>query len=322
MIPRSPSLCLPLLCLLFATGAVHAQVQIGRELVRLDAGKNLIHDIAINGNVATTITFPEKITLLTGFGLVTDPAAVNQMTTSKVAVVHYENVLGDTLVVRQVKPGEPCHATVRTARNIYLLRFTPAAEAYLAVIVSPPMERGPTSEVTPEKITDSRIKFDSEELVGMLSKARNRKALQVLNPGLYNGWQERNNLDMTTAQKDLVSTIYEIQRNPAKDLTIFRCWITNKGATDYDFDPAGTHIRVGNRSYDAQLVDCANTIPAGQRAAMDIILQGGPGGGREGISIHQDFRVELPEAGRANLLLPDPNFRGTIGTIDPFLSGK
>lgn len=321
MIPRLFSLCLPFLCLL-AAGAAHAQVQAGREMVRLDPGKNLVHDIAINGNVATTITFPEKITLLTGFGLVTDPASEKHLTNSKVAVVHYENVLGDTLVVRQVRTGEPCHATVRTARNIYLLRFTPAPEAYLAVIVSPPMERGPTAEVGPEKVADSRIKFDSEELVGMLSKARNRKALQVLNPGLYAGWIERNNLDMTTAQKDLVSTIYEIQRNPTKDLTIFRCWITNKGATDYDFDPAGTHIRVGNRSYDAQLVDCANTIPSGQRAAMDIILQGGPGGGREGLSINQDFRVELPEAGRANLLLPDPNFRGSVGSIDPFLSGK
>lgn len=321
MIPRLSRLCLLLLCLL-AAGAAHAQVQMGRELVRLNAGKNLVHDIAINGNVATTITFPEKITLLTGFGLVTDPASEKHLTASKVAVVHYENVLGDTLVVRQVRTGEPCHATVRTARNIYLLRFTPAQEAYLAVIVSPPTERGPVSEIDPEKIVDSRIKFDSEELVGMLSKARNRKALQVLNPGLYNGWQERNNLEMTTAQKDLVSTIYEIQRNPAKDLTIFRCTITNKGATDYDFEPASTRIRVGNRSYDAQLVDCANTIPAGQRAAMDIILQGGPGGGREALSIHQDFRVELPEAGRANLLLPDPNFRGSVGSIDPFLSGK
>ncbi|MGV3660965.1 MAG: hypothetical protein ACO1TE_12320 [Prosthecobacter sp.] len=319
MIPRSPGLLLSLLCLLLAgAGAAHAQVQPGRELVRLDP-KNLVHEIAINANVATTITFPEKLSLLTGFGLVTDPAQALSMSATKVAAVHYENVIGDTLVVRLVKPGEPCHATVRTSRNIYLLRFTPAEEANLAVIVSPPLEKNAAAEIPPEKITDSRIKYDSEELVGMLSKARNRKALQSLNPGLYNGWQERNNLDMTTAQKDLVSTIYEIQRNPAKDLTIFRCWITNKGNEDYDFDPAGTHIRVGNRSYDAQLVDCAHTVPAGQRVAMDVILQGGPGGGREGLSIHQDFRVELPEPGRRNLLLPDPGF---LGNIDPFIGGK
>lgn len=152
----------------------------------------------------------------------------------------------------------------------------------------------------------------------MLSKARNRKALQVLNPGLYTGWQERNSLDMTTTQGELVSTIYEIQRNPVKDLTIFRAWIINKGAAPYEFEPSGTRIRVGGRSYDAQLVDCANVIAAGQRTAMDVVIQGGPGGGREGIAINQDFRLELPVAGRRNPLLPEPDFR----PMDPYLSGK
>lgn len=293
------------LLMFLLAGKTFAQVQAGRELIRLDP-KNHLHDIAINASVATTITFPEKISLLTGYGLVTDPGQVGQMSTAKVSIVHYENVAGDTLVVRLIKPGEPCHATVRTTRSIYLLRFNAADEANLAILVSPPAQTSAAVEVTPDKVVDGRIKYSAEELVGMLSKARNRKALQPLNPGLFNGWLERNGLDMTSSQKDMVTTIYEIQRNPAKDLTVFRCWITNKGATPFEFEPMGTKIRVGGRSYDTQLVDCANTIESGQRQALDIILQGGPGGTREGLSIQQDFRVELPEPGRAApLLLPE-----------------
>lgn len=291
------------LCLLLAAVTADAQVHPGRELVRLDP-KNHVHDIDINTNVATTITFPEKISLLTGYGLVTDPGKMNQMTNSKVATVHYESVAGDTLVVRLIKPGEPCHATVRTTRSMYLLRFNAADEANLAVLVSPPVQTSAAVEVSPQKVVDNRIQFSAEELVGMLSKARNRKALQPLNPGLFNGWVERNGLDMTSSQKDMVTTIYEIQRNPAKDLTVFRCWITNNGTKPFEFEPMGTKIRVGGRSYDAQLVDCANTIEPGQRQALDLILQGGPGGTREGLSIHQDFRIELPEPGRAPMLLP------------------
>ncbi len=281
-----------------------AQVQAGRELVRLDP-KNHVHDIAINANVATTITFPEKISLLTGYGLVTDPGQLTQMTTAKVSTVHYENVAGDTLVVRLIKPGDPCHATVRTTRSIYLLRFNAAEEANLAVLVSPPMQTSAAVEVGPDKVVENRIQYSAEELVGMLSKARNRKALQPLNPGLYNGWVERNELAITNSQNDMETTIYEIQRNPAKDLTVFRCWITNKGTKPFEFDPMGTKVRVGTRSYDAQLVDCANTIAPGQRQALDLILQGGPGGTREGLSIQQDYRIELPEPGRAPLLLPE-----------------
>lgn len=249
--PPLPSLARLILAFIwFALGTIApAQVQSGRELVRLPASQT-IHDIAINSSVATTITFPEKITLLTGYGLVTDPTAANQLSTSSnpVAVVHYENVLADTLVVRLIKPGEPCHATIRTARTLYLMRFTPSEAANLAVIVPPPTPATAASEVGPEVVAQKRLKYSSDELVGMLGKARNRKALQPLNPGLYSGWLERNGLEMTSTKGQLFSTIYEIQRHPDKDLTVFRCWIANKGTDLFEYEPNAVKIRVGERS--------------------------------------------------------------------------
>ncbi|HEY1084104.1 MAG TPA: hypothetical protein VGE29_17705, partial [Prosthecobacter sp.] len=188
-----------------------AQVQTGRELVKLDSRK-LVHDIAINATVATTITFPQKVTLMTGFGLVTDPNAVTGMSQAKVAIVHYENVAADTLVVRLVKTGEPCHATIRTAQHIHLFRFVPSPEANLAVIVPPPEEHNAVTPVSAEQVVKNRIDFNSEELVGMLSKVKSRKALQTLNPGLFSGWQERNGLDMATTHRGVTTTIYEIHR--------------------------------------------------------------------------------------------------------------
>lgn len=280
-----------------------AQVQTGRELVRLDAAQNL-HDIAINASVSTTVVFPEKITMLTGFGLVNAPTASEQMGASKVCIVHFENSPADTLVVRLIKPGEPCYATIRTARSFYMMRFTPAEAANLAVIVPPPAPPTAASEVEAHTITQRRIKYSSEELVGMLGKARNRKALQPLNPGLYSGWQERNGLEMTSSQNGLVSTIYEIQRNPAKDLMVFRCRVTNGGTSPYDFEPDAVKVRVGERSYDVQLADSGHTISAGQSILMDLVLQGGPGGVREALSINQDFRIELPEPGRRDQIDP------------------
>lgn len=290
-----PVLLTALCCLL--ARILPAQVQEGHELVMLDP-KKLVNEVAINTSVATTITFPEKITLLTGFGLVTDPSAAKHLDQSKVALVHYENVIPDTLVVRLVKPGEPCHATVRTAHHIHLLRLVPADQANLAVIVPPPAEQNAAVQTSPEKVVQNRLRYNTEELVGMLGKARNRKALQPLNPGLFNGWQERNGLDMSVTNNDLTATIYEIQRNPSKDATVFRCWITNHGTKPYEFEPDGVKVRVGERSYNVQLVDSGGLVQAGEKAPLDLILQGGPGGGREGLSINQDFRIELPEPGR------------------------
>lgn len=287
---------------LLSCPAVFCQVQSGRELVRL--GNQAVHDIAINSNVTTTIFFPEKITLLTGFGLVTAPSNNNQQASAKVCQVHYENTPSDTLVVRLIKPGDPCYATIRTARSIYLMRFTPSDAANLAVIVPSPQPPSAASQVESEVIAQRRIQYSSEELVGMLGKARNRKALQPLNPGLYNGWQERNGLEMSSAQNGLITTIYEIQRQPSKDLMVFRCKVTNGGASLYEFEPNGVKVRVGERSYDVQLADCGHEIAPGQTAQMDLVLQGGPGGTRESLSINQDFRIELPEPGRHEQIDP------------------
>lgn len=293
-------LCLFILSLLLLPHGLSAQVQEGRELIRLDPRK-LVNEIAINGSVATTITFPEKITLLTGFGLVNDPNAAKHVDQNRVALVQYETVLNDTLIVRLVKQGEPCHATIRTARHIYLLRFVPSEYANLAVIVPPPVEQNATVQTSAEQVVKSRISFNTEELVGILSKARSRKALQSLNPGLFNGWEERNGLDMAVTHDSLTATIYEIQRQPAKDAMVFRCWVTNAGTTPYEFEPNGVKVRVGERSYNAQLVDCSGLAQPGQKIPLDVVLQGGPGGGREGLAINQDFRIELPEPGRTQV---------------------
>ncbi|TDU71439.1 hypothetical protein EI77_02563 [Prosthecobacter fusiformis] len=298
---RPPHLFFSLVAyILVMASPLNAQVQEGRELVMLDA-KKLVHDIAVNATVATTITFPERITLLTGFGLVTDPNAAVQMAVSKVALIHYENVADDTLVVRLVKTGDPCHVTIRTSRHIHLLRFVPSLEANLAVIVPPPLEKDAAMPTTPAAVVKNRIRYDSQELVGMLSKVKSRKALQTLNPGLFTGWQERNGLDMATTNRQVTTTIYEIHRNPDKDLMAFRCWLTNAGTETYEFEPTAVKVRVGERSYDAQLVDCSGTVSPGQQVPLDLILQGGPGGGREGLSINQDFRIELPEPGRTQI---------------------
>lgn len=286
-------------CLLLPAGLA-AQVLEGKELVKLDPRK-LVHEIFINSTVATTITFPDKITLLTGFGLVTDPSAANSMAQSRVALVHYESVVADTLVVRLLKEGEPCHATIRTAKNIYLLRFVPSEFANLAVIVPEPGERTAVVETSAENVVASRLNFNSDELVGILSKAKARKALQPLNPAIYTGWEERNDLTMATTVGDITCIIYEIQRWPAKDANVFRCWITNTGTKPFEFEPNGVKVRVGERSYPAQLVDCSGIVQPNQKIALEVVTQGNVGGGREDLSIKQDFRIELPLEGRSGV---------------------
>jgi hypothetical protein len=285
---------------LLLTVTLTAQVQEGKELIRLDMHK-AVSDVAVNPNVATTITFPDKITLMTGFGLIKDPGEEKSLGQTKVALVHYDNVMADTLVVRLVRPGEPCHATIRAGNHLYLMRFVPSESANLAVIVPPPLEHSAATATTADEVVAQRLQFDADELVGILSKAKARKALQPLNPTLYTGWEERNDLNMSTTVDGLTTTIYEIQRWTEKDANVFRCWITNTSTNTFEFEPMGVKIRVGERSYPAQLADCSGVVMPNQKVPLDVVLQGNVGGGREYLSIKQDFRVELPPPGRTEM---------------------
>lgn len=301
-----------LLAVLFSP-FLRAQVKEGSEMVMLNPASG-VHEIHINSHVATSIIFPEPVSMLTGYGLVEDIGAVSGMAQSRVCVVHYDNVLSDTLVVRLLRDGEPCHATVRAGKNIHLIRFVSDAEAHMAVIIPPPGLRNTAREVTPPEVAQKRITYNSDELVGMLGKARQRKFLQSVNPALYTGWQERNGLELNTAKDGVTCTIYEIQRWPEKDVLVFRCWLNNTGSTAYEFDPVDVRVRADERAYPAQLVDCSGIVRPNEKIAMDVVLQGGPGGGREHLSIDNDFRIDLPQAGRtrASAAL----FGGATATLD------
>lgn len=292
---------------------LHAQVKEGSEMVMLNAA-SAVHEIHINSSVATSIIFPEPVNMLTGFGLVEDSGNLTGMAQSRVCIVHYDNVLDDTLVVRLLKPGEPCHATVRAGKNIHLLRFVAEDEAHLAVIIPPPGQRNTAKEIAPVEVAQKRINYNSDELVGILGKARQRKFLQGVNPALYQGWQERNSLELNTTKEGVTCTIYEIQRCPDKDVLVFRCWLNNTGGSRYEFDPVDIRVRADERAYPAQLVDCSGIVQPNEKIAMDIVLQGGPSGGREHLSIDNDFRIDLPQAGRtrASAAL----FGGTTATLD------
>ena len=83
----------------------------------------------------------------------------------------------------------------------------------------------------------------------------------------------------------------------------------NKGAKDIRFKPIDTKVRVGNRSYAVQLADGTGVVPAGKTTLLDVVLQGNAIGGKEHLSIENDFVMEVAEDHSKpppNDLLPRP----------------
>ena len=298
--------------LAFALGcrpSLHAQIADGQELVTLPSSDR-VHELTLSTQVVTTITFPSEITMVSGYGMVLNATGAQEivdseklaaqvsrdMATMPVTIVHYAQASPDTLAVRAVRRGTPCFVTVRCGHTFFLFKFTAGERANLAVVVQDPAASAtnPVREVKKKEVVNSRIAFSSSELLGILSKARQREFLENVNPALYDGWQQRRDLALTSLNGDLVATIIEAQQWPKKDAIVLRAKVENKGAKTLRFKPVDVKVRVADRAYDVQLADSSGIVEPGQQTILDVVLQGNAVGGKEHLSIQNDFRLEVP----------------------------
>lgn len=306
--------------LVFVLGSVlqaRAQIAEGQEIVSLPATQRL-HELTLNSQVATTVTFPSEITLVTGYGMVLDAGKAQSfidaekaaammsrdMQALPVTIVHYAQAADDTLILRAARRGAPCFLTVRCGMQIFLFKLVAGDQANLAVVMQDPaVQPVPVRELKKQDIVKDRTAYSSSELVGILSKARQRAFLETVNPGLYQGWQQRVGLDLSSEHGDLTAAITEIQQWPAKDALVLRCRVTSKAAKEVRFKPADVKVRVGDRAYSVQLADSSGVIGPGKTTLLDLVLQGNEAGGKEYLALQNDFRIEVA----ADSSPPPPN---------------
>lgn len=304
---------------------LRAQVAEGRELVSLPGITGQVHELTLNTQVATSVTFPAPITMVSGYGMVLNAAAAQDLIAAEqqaaamskdmapqaVTIVHYAQASPDTLVMRGVRRGTPCYLTVRCDTTIFLFKLLSGEKANLAVVMQDPAasKTNPVREVKVDDVVASRTMFSSAELVGILSKARQREFLETVNPDLYKGWQLRRDIALTSTSGDVTATITEIHKWPQKDAIVLRSRIENKGGKVFRFNPVDTKVRIGDRSYAVQLADGTGVADPGRTTLLDVVLQGNALGGKEHLSLQNDFRLEVVADTRTpppNDLLPPP----------------
>ena len=312
--------------LVMAIGAVsplHAQVELGQEIVTLSS-RDPLHTLTLSTQIATSITFPSEITLVTGYGLVLDAGQAQELIDSEtvaqatlkdlaplpVTILHYAQALPDTLVVRAVRKGSPCYVTVRCSTRSFLFKIVSGDKANITVVISDSAGQDSAIEVKKSDILKERTNYSSTELLGILSRAKGRGFLETVNPMLYDGWSQRRDINLTSSSEHLTARITEIQQWPQKDALVFRCAVDNKTTSEIRFKPSDVRVRAGDAAYAVQLADSSGVVPNKGTTMLDIVLQGNPGGGKEHLSIQNDFRLEIPidnSPPPPNDLLPPPN---------------
>lgn len=283
--------------LLVLTGASQADqlVEVVGRIAALELSGERETVIKVGTNVASAIQFPKEIGTVVGYGLTKGGDDLAMLAKSKVALFHYQQT-GKLLVVRNIKNGDPCSVTVSMDGELYLLSLVPSTSPNVTVTLkSGDSLRASAREVDSEQILASRTQFSSDGLIGVLNLARNRRVIEPSMPGLFASVTQRNGLQLDSDFGGVSTRIEEIQRFPKNDATVILGIVTNGLSHAIEFDPQAVLVRVGDRDYPAQLVDGSGMVMPDGKAALQVVLQGNAEGGKEHLSIDNDFRFILPQ---------------------------
>ena len=88
-------------------------------------------------------------------------------------------------------------------------------------------------------------------------------------------------------------SIKEAFRFNSEDTLIFRVGVTNKTDRELIYAPNGFFLRVGERTYPQSISDASGVVPPHAEAPAYFAITGTPNGGRNDISIKNDFYVIL-----------------------------
>ncbi|MBX3742566.1 MAG: hypothetical protein KF712_16385 [Akkermansiaceae bacterium] len=94
---------------------------------------------------------------------------------------------------------------------------------------------------------------------------------------------------------DFQIRLEEAFRFDAQDTLVFRVVLRNATDQELQYNAGGFVLRVGQNRFDASITDASGIIPAKQDAAAYFAVTGTPTGGRNDLSLENDFVIVLEE---------------------------
>ena len=277
-----------------------AQVTFGSQQVRqypLDEFQ--VFEIPVSCDRVTTVSFPGPIEAIDAANVTTDGRVPGLFQISHVKGAYFFSV-------RAVAKKGVTNLNVRWNDKTYAIELHESDDPYYSVIfeyhddaVIPPV---PVA-VTPER------------LLALLDKAKAFPLLKAFHPEAVED-VEYANYSKTSQIMDYhqyAVRINEAFRFNPEDTLVFRVTLTNETDQILRYSPDGFSLRVGDRIYPQSISDAAGAIPPCGTASAYFAVTGTPDGGRNDISLKNNFIVIL----NAYPDQPSPSPTTTTNTVAP-----
>jgi hypothetical protein len=238
-----------------------------------------VYYIPVSASRVTTISFPGPISAIDAAQASIDPQKPAAF------LIAYTRGTSFFSVRAEVKRATS-NVNIRWNDKTYVIELVESDEPLLSVTFQPaPDNAGP---VQPDPVTPSR-------LLALLDEAKAYPLLKSYHPEVVAQVEYRNfehEPRMVTCTNYAVK-IEEVFRFDPEDTLVFRVGVTNRTDRELVYAPNGFALRVGDRTYPQSLSDASGVVPPHTESPAYFAVTGTPNGGRNDISIKNDFYIIL-----------------------------
>jgi hypothetical protein len=238
-----------------------------------------VYAIPISVNRVTTINFPGPIAAIDAAQATIDPQ-------KPAAFLIAYKPGASFLSVRAEAKKAITNVNIRWNNKTYVLELFESDDPLLSVTFQVPPDNSQATQAEP--VTPTR-------LLALLDKAKAFPLLRAYHPEAIADAEYRNYesepriVDCT----NYAVRIAEVFRFNPEDTLVFRVGITNKTDKELVYERNGFSLRVGERTYPQSISDASGVVPPHAEAPAYFAITGTPNGGRNDISIKNDFYVIL-----------------------------
>jgi hypothetical protein len=264
-----------------------------------------VYVIPVAINRVTTISFPGPISAIDAAQVTIDP--------QKPAAFLIAHTKGSSfLSVRAEAKKATTNVNIRWNNKTYVIELVESDEPLLSVTFQNAPDASASAPAEP--VTPSR-------LLALLDKAKAYPLLKAYHSETVAQVEYRN---FEKEPRILDCTNYAVKIDEAfrfnpEDTLIFRVGVTNESDKELRYAPNGFSLRVGERTYPQSISDASGVVPPHAEAPAYFAVTGTPNGGRNDMSIKNDFFVILDAhtIGSALPITPEP-----VETVAPKFPGR
>ncbi len=263
--------------LLLLLGASVAIAEQSRAIERLTLDNRAVTTVPVATNRVTTISFPGPITAIDGFGFTLDGKSPGRF-----QLAHTRG--SAFLSIRALAPKAATNLNIRWNNRTYVFELVQSHTPVLALNLEAP---------TPAESVPPAPHLSPARLLGLLDKAKAFPLLRQQHPEAVADATARTfgNHPQVTDFNDFEIRLEEVFRFDAEDTLVFHVILRNKSDQEIRYLPGSFRVRVGDRLYYQSVSDAPGVLPPKAESTVYFAITGSPDGGRNDLSLKNDFSV-------------------------------